>query len=182
MLHWGQLTWLVILQSHRILSGSASCSRTLTKTTLWFWSNGTLSQTTRTPSCTFLAAKSQFSADATVFLTPWSCPCWSSAWGVFTVVFCLSFKVSTAAFTCKITFRWLFSLALHPIQSLFFFLPLYSLSGAPPVRCDSTGFASQKPMRGRQSNPAQETSQPVIAGSQWSGRVLIFIHQTPRTT
>lgn len=58
-LQWGQLTWLVILQSHRNLSGSASCSRTLTNTeyTLWFQSNGMLSQTTRTPSHTFFVSQ-----------------------------------------------------------------------------------------------------------------------------
>lgn len=87
------------------------------------------------------------------------------------------------AFTCEMTFRCLFSLALHPIRALVPFFSLFILSRVSlPWIATPLASPSQKPVKGRQSNPAQETSQPVFAGSQRGSRVLIFIHQTPRTT
>ena len=85
-------------------------------------------------------------------------------------------KVSKAAFTREITFDYCF----WPIQALVAFYVLFILSEVPlPSFGTLQAWTSQKPMQGRQSNPAQETSQPVIAGSQWDSRVLIFMHQTP---
>ena len=146
----------------RNLSGSAPCSRTLT--TLWFESDGTFSQTAGTPVFFVSQVSALLCCHCVIDLMV------MSLWELF-------------AFTCEMTLRCLFSLALDPIRALVPFFCLFILSRVSlPWIATLLASPSQKPVKGRQSNPAQETSQPVFAGSQRGSRVLIFIHQTPRTT
>lgn len=89
---------------------------------------------------------------ATVFSAP--CPRWLSVWAIFYRVF-----LSPDQKEC------------HCISTSLFYSP----------QLTPMASASQKPLHVKQSKLAQETSQPVIAGSQQSSHVLIFIHQMPRT-
>lgn len=157
-----KLMWLVVLQNPRNMLDLVCSSRTLSKTVR----NGMFSESTSMPSFTVLAAESWLSSDDTLFLTPrlrpWDdqckpCLCWYFVLEQILlshVDLCCA-DYSLCRFICHFILPW---------------IPLH------------WPCCPQRPCKARQSNPAQETSQPVIAGSQWSGHVLIFILQTPRTT
>lgn len=120
---------------------------------------------------------SQVSTAATVSLTPRSYPCWCEP--------CLQwyFVLKWITLHSHVNDLWMSILFGPPVFSSIFLGLFFVLSQVPlPWIATPLASPSQKPMQGRQSNPTQETSQPVIAGSQWGGRVLIFIHQTPCTT
>lgn len=93
ILQWGQLTLLVILQSHRNLSASAPCSRTVTKTdsALYFGAMGCSLKLPGHPPAHFCQLSLNSSA-ATVSLTLQSRHCWCWVWEMFALVFSLCLK------------------------------------------------------------------------------------------
>lgn len=122
---------------------------------------------------------SQVSTAATVSLTLRSYPCWYSAWAMFAALFCFIVKDVLHS-----NVKWPLG-DFFPFGSWSFveFSALFILFRLPlPWIATLLAPPSQKSMQGRQSNPTQETSQPVIAGSRLGGRVLIFFRGTPRTT
>lgn len=109
----------------RNLSGSAPCSRTLTKGRVNSVILEVMGRSLRLLGHPFsLSVKSQYSSAATVSLTSWSCPCEN----------CLHSHVKWPSDVYSL---WLFI----PSGLWFLFLPLYSLPGVAPLDCDSAGLA-----------------------------------------